>query len=415
MGDPVLVGTELDRIHRPKLEWSMIILIGILSFARFAIQYFFKDVFYPVPLLQNMILLLVYMGIMILFYRIDFTGLASYCKVFYAIYITILFSSYFLWWPSGYFLSMDLSEPHQTVIGAFTDIYYELLYDSSIKIPVLIYFFPVILVGLLYRCRGKSYKAILLCCCSVVLPIYFCYYHFLKIPCIIITAIALILITISIIKNWFAVKKPYAIFLVCITAIFAILFMHCLNENQNNIYEYMKHIQGILQNNIKNSCLIGEGSTHFMTDGLYTEYFPAYLLHYAGWLILLPILAIYFFFMIRAFLLLKKQKSQLGFMTATAILLTFFAISTWNLVANTGIFVIENPLGIPFFSTSDSINIVFFALMGILLSVFRTGEITTDKYIKNKKDKKCFISISENKINICISIPFKKKIKKETI
>ena len=79
--------------------------------------------------------------------------------------------------------------------------------------------------------------------------------------------------------------------------------------------------------------------------------------------------------------------------------------------------VIDNPLGIPFFSTSDSVNIVFFAMIGMLLSVFRTGHITSDKYItKQQKIKKKWISISENhiNINICITIPFLKKKQNKT-
>ena len=90
----------------------------------------------------------------------------------------------------------------------------------------------------------------------------------------------------------------------------------------------------------------------------------------------------------KCFFFIKKQKSQLGFLTATVILLLFFGISIWNIAANTGFFIIINPLGIPFFSTSDSINIVFFALIGILLSVFRTGSITTDACIKIEKKKR---------------------------
>ena len=30
MGDPVMVGTELDRAHRPRIEWSIVILTLIL-------------------------------------------------------------------------------------------------------------------------------------------------------------------------------------------------------------------------------------------------------------------------------------------------------------------------------------------------------------------------------------------------
>ena len=31
MGDPVEVGVELDRIHRPKMSWEILLLVGILG------------------------------------------------------------------------------------------------------------------------------------------------------------------------------------------------------------------------------------------------------------------------------------------------------------------------------------------------------------------------------------------------
>ena len=47
MGDPVAVGTELDRVHRPKLEWNILLFVILLSFAHFVVPYFFlKGVFY---------------------------------------------------------------------------------------------------------------------------------------------------------------------------------------------------------------------------------------------------------------------------------------------------------------------------------------------------------------------------------
>ena len=56
-------------------------------------------------------------------------------------------------------------------------------------------------------------------------------------------------------------------------------------------------------------------------------------------------------------------------------------------------------------------------MMGMLLSVFRTGHITADKYItKQQNAKKKWISVSENHININISfaIPFLKKKQNKT-
>ena len=40
MGDPVEAGTALDRIHRPKMAWGMMCMIGILSIVGLGMQYF---------------------------------------------------------------------------------------------------------------------------------------------------------------------------------------------------------------------------------------------------------------------------------------------------------------------------------------------------------------------------------------
>ena len=39
MGDPVAVGTQMDRIHRPHLEWKFLILVTILSLASIVVQF----------------------------------------------------------------------------------------------------------------------------------------------------------------------------------------------------------------------------------------------------------------------------------------------------------------------------------------------------------------------------------------
>ena len=42
MGDPVEVGVEMDRIHRPKMAWKMIGLIAVLNLAGIVLMYFIR-------------------------------------------------------------------------------------------------------------------------------------------------------------------------------------------------------------------------------------------------------------------------------------------------------------------------------------------------------------------------------------
>ena len=38
MGDPVEVGISLDRIHKPKIAWKLLVIVGILSLLGILIQ-----------------------------------------------------------------------------------------------------------------------------------------------------------------------------------------------------------------------------------------------------------------------------------------------------------------------------------------------------------------------------------------
>ena len=38
MGDPVAVGVELDRIHRPRMDWGMIVMAVLLRLGGLAVQ-----------------------------------------------------------------------------------------------------------------------------------------------------------------------------------------------------------------------------------------------------------------------------------------------------------------------------------------------------------------------------------------
>ncbi len=92
-------------------------------------------------------------------------------------------------------------------------------------------------------------------------------------------------------------------------------------------------------------------------------------------------------------------------MVAIAILLTILAIYSWNIFCTSGFFIHANPLEMPFFASGGTSNIIYFILMGILLSVFRTGNYVKDGKIKMGITQK-FFQLKNGKL--IISIPFKK-------
>ncbi len=415
MGDPVTIGTKLDRVHRPKLEWSFIVFIIVFSCFNLGIRFIVQqnnpvshyEHFISVPMILSILFGIL---VMIAVYYVDFTILANHSQKIYLLYLTIMI-----------FVHIYLTFLGISVNGALA--YIDVPF-GTFKIPSLLYLFPVILIGLLYDCRGKSYHAILLCGASFLPPAFLSLNKGNNAVILVIAMVSVLLIVMSICKNWFAVKKSFALLLFLLpTTIITIYFSFLISYFHNRLIRIFDIIKGteqtysmeILQNNLKGASLFGMGELFYTPKGdfiqlpmvLTKDYFTAYILYYSGWIIFIIFLVIYCFFIGKGFLLAWKQKSQLGSMTAFSVLLTIVFTMLWNLIFSSGLLVDINPLEIPFFSYSGSANIMFFILMGILLSVFRTGAVTTDNCIK--VEKKTFITFSENDINISIPLPSKRK------
>lgn len=427
MGDPVLVGTELDRVHRPAMKWSFIVFVILFSLASFVLKW----IIWPQNAELNMpiakIILRTVMGILtstitiILFYKIDFTVLANRSFKIYFCYVLLMGFLFFY--------------------GPIYGIQYRShIFLYGFMIPPLIYFFPVVLTGLLYDCRGKSYSAILLCAVSFLPPAFFSIHMANRTATFIIAGISFLLILHTICKGWFSINKRNALLilfvLIVLSGVFVCLLSPELIYRISKIYINIKDIntdwiRNTLQHNVKGAALFGEGSSFsfYGADGKFveitptaqylgTEYFVNYALHYFGWIVFILFLAIYTFFIAKGFILAHKEKSQLGSMTAYAILLTISVIAVWNIICTSGYFITINPLELPFFSSASTVNTLYCVLMGILLSVFRTGKYTSDEAIEYTQilhKNNGLFEFEKNKEEFTIIIHLKRNLKKSKL
>ncbi len=398
MGDPVLVGTELDRVHRPNMRWSFIVFVILFSIVNFSIRFFIEQNI-PASYNANFInlgtVLRLVTGIVVTLAvcHVDFTILANNAQKIYVIYLAIMLV-----------LHLYLTLFGITFNGARNYIHLAFLY---LKAPTMIYFFPVVLVGLLYDCRGKSYQAILLCGASFF-PIAFLSMGKGNNAAIFIVAVAsVILILVSIVRGWFAVKKSYGLLLLLLPSILLLLcivrFSPYVQDKLEMFYNAVQDplhytVKGVLQNNVKTASLFGMGELIAIPSGkivqlpmiLAQDFFTSYVLYYGGWISFALIFMLYFIFIGRGFVLTYRQKSQLGSMTAFAVLILFSLLTLWNVAVNSGFFIEFNPLEIPFFCYSGKASLIFFMLLGILLSVFRTGNYAKNEIIPEDQKNKFF-------------------------
>ncbi len=374
MGDPVLIGTELDQAHRPKTEWGIIFLTGIMLLFGFGIRLLAShEPHTPFLLGKSLISTLIGMGCMIAAYFADFTIIGRHPKSIFAGFI------------AATIIAMFLSPP---INGQHTYVQFILL------------LFPTVMSGIIYNMRTKGHLGIILCGIFFIIPIIVgTVISDLSMMALIISAF-MVLITIAITNGWFNVNKLRGILLVYIptVSVASIVFvgqifngyrkdrlLGVINPSRDSIGS--GYIATKIRNMLSGAKFLGEGTleagSHMLPE-INTNYILTYLIHRLGWISFIITMVIVSTFVIHAFILCSKQKSVLGRLVSTAVLITFTMEVVFYVISNLGFPIITSTL--PFISYSGMSVIINMALIGIMLSVFKSGDIMKDELLLQKND-----------------------------
>ncbi len=181
MGDPVKVGFELDCTHRPKPEWSIIILTGIVLIIGLIVHIIMLNInpYYSNYTPSSQIIFCI-IGIIlsIIIYFMDYTILGKYPKYIYFAFLVF---------------NIFLINTTRTTSGV-------------IRISNIGVLFVPIYGGIIYSLRGRKYEGIILSGICFLL-VFFIMARTNVTYLIQVTICCLIMLTISIIKGWFNSKK----------------------------------------------------------------------------------------------------------------------------------------------------------------------------------------------------------------
>ena len=376
MGDPVLIGMELDQAHRPKTEWGIIFLTGIMLLFGFGIRLFVShELHTPLLLGKNLISSLVGIGCMIAAYYADFTIIGRHFKSIFAGFIAA------------------------TIIAMFLSPVVSWQYTYAQFILLL---FPIVMSGLIYNMRAKGYFGIILSGIFLMVTVIISS----MIPSLSVSVLVLIvsaffiLITIAIINGWFNVNKLHGILLVYIptVSVASIVFVRqILNSyRRNRLLGVINpsrdstgsgYIAAKIRNLLSGAKFAGRGFpglSSYMLPEINTNHILTYLIHRLGWIFFIIIMAIMSIFIIRSFILCSKQKSVLGKLVSTAVLITFTMEAVFYVIGNLGFPIIISTL--PFISYGGTSIVINMTLIGIMLSVFKSGDIVKDELLLQKND-----------------------------
>ncbi|MBD5509019.1 MAG: FtsW/RodA/SpoVE family cell cycle protein [Lachnospiraceae bacterium] len=390
MGDPVEVGVELDRIHRPQTDFKMIGMAFAFSAAGFFVLCGVNGLtHYPEYLIKQCLVVFLSFGVMAGMYFLDYSFVGRYA---YGIYVLVTIV---------------------TFIGSM----YAARGGMVPRTFMLSYLYVPVYAGILYRLRGGAYGAlvwgIVIQMVNAVFVLTFSSTLYTTLNVYMICAVLLIL---AIRKRWFAVDRKKAAFIV-IGALFGlptvlligrgVLFGAAYGFQTMRLQAWLhpeKYAEGagylyqFIRQELSSAKFIGPSDSIFVKKEGVTQGAKAWLIgapipyptepfvllqlicNY-GILAGLAMVAAFSAVVIRAFCIVKNQKNQLGFMISAACFMVFLINCLEGVLINTG-YCLVNSMQLPFVSDGVCTAITYAILIGLLLTVHRNERIITDETIR---------------------------------
>ena len=387
MGDPVIVGKQLDNTHRPKTEWSILSLAAVLVVIGGAVQFLLSRSGLRSSDMFSTFLIYAPVGIVafLVTYFFDYTLIGRYSKLIYSILFAMTILDFFI---------LD------KVNGAYPHVYHATL----LFIPVF--------GGIIYGFRNSGYLGIIACGIFYFGVALICIISPRITGLVIFTISSLIILTIAIMKGYFRCNKKVGLAIVYVpTIIGALLSMSLLFLSS----PYRRARLSLLFNPELDPS--GAGWQHLMVKRLFsasqpfgeavldgsfsnmpinqllpgweTDFSLTFIIAKLGYVTGFSIVAIILILIIRIFISVIKQKNAFGFLISLAACISMTSQFILYVLSNIGL-IAPFPSTLPFISFGGMGFVVNMILLGIVLSVYRRSNLVFDKLQSIPYNKRLF-------------------------
>ena len=361
MGNPVEVGISLDKIHKPQIAWRLLVIVGIMSLLGILLQ---KSIIYQSaylrlePYMQEMYRLetdsfvysvLIGFAFMCVIYFVDYTVIAKYAKI-----IGLLISMMGVLLLAGFF-GGDINGVRYSIgFGIFR-------FSAT---SLMMFYIPI-------------YGAILYLNVAIIMMISM-----------------LIQLTAAIRKGWFRipVKRTivglWAVFLLLPMMILPIMYaFHLLEEYQEErIRAFLSasgdgfYMTSMLRTLSKNILLIGNSGNDVLgrLPEFNRDYVFAYILNSYGSIAGILVAAVLAALVMFIFGAAVKQKNELGMVMGLGCGMIFLLNVLVNLLGSLGLIPPVSSF-LPFLSIGRSNILLCYALVGIIMSIYRYKDVYPGK------------------------------------
>ena len=405
MGDPVEVGLEMDRIHRPTMAWGMIALIVGLSLA----GYLLRSIMYQTVLgikqsagkteelfwvgtssswhtSLELPALLLGLVLMIGICYMDYTRIAVYAKPILIAYQVLLFIGLQV-------AGAKMNGSTRFIIMPFGNIVLNLIDLLWLTIPLF--------AAVLYSYRGQGYRGILKAILWMIIPSY--YFLIIRsqslIAAMILEVVYCVVLAAAVYKGWFQVcKKAVLTGIGVVVVLIPVLLaggiwcfgMAYQKERIAAIFSIGDYAVDFPRVNVIREMISGSSAFHgnpqfkellTYVDGsvhLLASVVAAYGI-LAGILLVLCLVVL----ILRFAKISLNQKNQLGMVMGTGCTALFLIQAIVFILENLG-GVGEMGIYCPFFGTERSGILASYILLGLLLSICRYQKTAPEPVIRKK-------------------------------
>lgn len=386
MGDPVEVGISLDKIHKPKIAWRLLVIVGVLSLLGILIQQsvlYQTDYYELEPFMQELYQLLmegfvssVIIGFIIMcgIYFIDYTVIAKYSKI-----IGLFIIAMGILLLTGFF-GTDINGVRYSIgFGMF-----------RVSATSLMMFYVPIYGAVLYKYRDGGISALLKAIIWLITPVLITFYMPSLIVAVIMMISMLIQLTAAMLKGWFKIPVKRAI--VCLWAVFMMLpimllfvmyTFHLLEVYQvERIRSFLSasgdgfYITSMLRTFSKDILLIGNSGNDVIGSlpEFNRDYIFSYILNSYGsiaGIVVVAVLAVLVMFIFGASI---KQKNELGLVMGFGCGMIILLNIVINLLGAVGVIPPASSF-LPFISIGRDNILLCYALIGIIMSIYRYKDV----------------------------------------
>ncbi|MCM1157164.1 MAG: permease prefix domain 1-containing protein [Bacteroidales bacterium] len=372
MGDPVEAGMELDRIHKPQMEWGIIALAAFLSIIGVVVQYLLKNHFGKNCFLPStgkaLVSLAVGMACMTGICIMDYRVIGRNAGKIYLALLAVLF-----WGTCFYGLRIN-------------GVYVIYLRDSSSLLCLL--FIPLY-GAVCSRYYGQGYGAVLKSILWMQ-PVFLVILLGLGgVPMLMVTGLSFVIIlSAAVCKSWFKVSKRLVLSVLwggtLLTPIAGVVMIsrwgsgHLQSRMQvwlhpyrvDAEHQYGRIVKEFLAENQwigTNAMLEQENWERWLPDG--SNYALAYIGAYYGILAGVVLVGLMALLLIRGLHISLMQKNRLGMIMGAGCAVPMLIELIFYVLCNLGI--LSSTMYCPFITYGGTGMLVTCILLGIMLSIYR--------------------------------------------